>query len=646
MRMKILTILPIAKGIPRDELSYFSAKEVRLGTFVTVPFGKRTIQGIVIDANEVRDLKSSIKTSDFALRNVTTVHTDRELPSGMFQAAQNTARFYTGRPGNILEIMIPRQAFDHYLSHAITAPKTDRMHADIQAMQIPLRDRISYYKTFIRENFAKNVSTMIIAPTVVQAEQIYKSVMSGIEDRIVIAHSKKTKKHIEKVIAQVVEQKDPVVMVATAPFVSLIRSDWSTVIIEESSSSHYRYGFSMSFDLRFFVEQMAKWYGARLVYADTLLSSDIRYRIGRSEMLDMRSTWHIAKPESFKVIDTKTPAEIVQPRKIGKELTVARPPFKMISPELHAMIEKATSEKSQVLLLTTRKGIAPLTTCADCGTTVTCPVCQTPLVLHHKKSKDPADQARIYMCHHCMHTTTPQDRCASCGGWRLTMLGISTEGIRAEIEERFPNAKTFICDGDVTATPAAIAKTVQAWKETPGAIMIATPMAVPHIDQTDYGCIVSMDSLLSLPAYTSGEHALATALTFLERIERGALLQTRNFSHEVVQAIETENVFDFMRNEIESRTQFGYPPAKVLLKISHEVSKHEAKEVSEYFETVFRPYDPDILMKRSRLPDRIIVEAVLKVEPAIWNDFNHDLHVILAGLSPSFKKEVNPESVL
>ncbi len=47
------------------------------------------------------------------------------------------------------------------------------------------------------------------------------------------------------------------------------------------------------------------------------------------------------------------------------------------------------------------------------------------------------DRAHIYMCHHCMHTTAPTDTCANCGGWRLAMLGISTDRIADELEKIF-----------------------------------------------------------------------------------------------------------------------------------------------------------------------------------------------------------------
>lgn len=636
--MKILTIIPLAKGIPRDELSYFSAKEVPLGALVTVPFGNRNIRGVVVDQNNVRDLKSSIKSNDFALRNVSQVH-DELLPGGVFAAGQKTARFFAAPIGAVLQTMIPIQIFDYYLDHPVSLPGKNLAKPEIQALQVPLSERISYYKTLIRENLAKNVSTMIIAPTVIQAEKIFAAAQGGIEDKIAIAHSKKTKKHIGKVIARVIEKKDPVVLIATAPYASLIRPDWACVILETSSSSHYRYDFNPIFDMRFFVEEIAKWYGARILYADTLISSEIRYRVKKQEITDARTTWHIAKPENFQVIDMKTkPLSVTDVQKTKTK-------FQIFDTKTITLLQEAVIQKGNLLLLSTRKGLAPLTACSDCGATVACPVCGTPLVLHRKNTKDSDDTKRIYMCHHCMHTTLPTDTCAQCGGWRLAMLGISTDRIREELGKLFPQLKTFVCDGDTATTPPTIQKTIATWQKNPSALIITPPM-IPYIESAEYGTIVSLDSLISLPSYTSGETALGTALAFLEKINRGATVQTRNFDNDVIQAINNENIFDFMKFEQESRATFSYPPAKILVKISIVTKKTDTKEATKYLETIFKAYDPDILIKRGKKIDTLVVTGMIKVERDIWNDLDHDIHHIISELSKDFRKEVNPESVL
>ncbi|MDB4984281.1 MAG: helicase PriA [Patescibacteria group bacterium] len=635
--MKILTVIPIAKGIPRDELSYFSAKQVGLGTMVTVPFGGRKIKAIVIDENEVRDLKQSIKNESYSLKNILEIHADG-LPYCIFASAQKTARFFGQPAGAILETMVPKPLFEKYLSNPtppLPEAREGARNADIQSIQAPYRERISIYKTMIRENMARNSSTMVIAPTVIQAETLFAELKLGIDDRIFALHGKVSKKKLESNIKNVFERETPIVVIATPPYSSVLRNDWASFIVEQSSSHNYRYDFKPNFDMRLFLEQFALACRARVIYADTLLDIGIRTRINKREIIENRNTWHIAKPENFRVTDMK-PDE--------RPDTVRISPIKsdILGIDACAMLTAGIKDNANIMLLSQRKGIAPMTTCVDCGTVVSCPVCDTPLVLHRKK---PNSAERIYMCHHCLTSSIALDYCKNCNGSRFKMFGITTETIRAEVEKIFPTARTFLIDGDNAATPAAVSKTISAWQEESG-ILIATQAMLPYIPSADMGCIVSMDSMLSMPSYTSGENAVYSIVSFLEKISRAAIVQTRMHSHEAVQAIEREDLHGFMKSELESRIQFGYPPEKILLKISLDAKKTDAKDASVYLETIFKKYDPDILMKKSRDIDNSIIQAVMKIEPTLWNDENSRIQQIVREMPREFTREVNPDSVI
>lgn len=633
--MKILTIIPIAKGIPRDQLSYFSAKPVPVGTLVTVPFGNRSIKGVVVDQSEVRDLKGSIKSNNFALRNVTTVHTDQGLPSSIFQAGQSTAHFFAQRIGAVLETMIPHYVFDYYATHTVPQPTSTRLHTDIRGIQVCYTERISLYKTIVRENLGKAASTLIIVPSVIQAEMLYSALKSGIEEVLFVAHGRKTKKQLMSITDTVLESSSPIVLIATAPYTSIVRPDWDTFIIEAAGSPHYHYGFGPIFDMRHFIESMAKHSGVRLIYADTLLDTSIRMRCDLREITDLRTTWHITKPERFTIVDMRNDL---------RNGPVAKASVRIIDLATQKMISEALSQKTGALLLTTRKGLSPLTTCTDCGTSVTCPICQAPLVLHRKSST--SAEARVYICHHCLHTTLPQDRCASCGSWKLSLFGISTESIADEIRSQFPNTPIHIIDGDSTTTSLAISKIIKQWVNDAGSVLVATPMIIPYLEKISYGAIVSMDSLLSIPSYTGSETALHTVLSFLERIKVSAIIQTRNLSHDVIQTLHNESLFEFMKTEIDSRRQFGYPPANVLLKVSLEIPKEDARAATEYFEKIFLVWNPDILAKRSRNAGFIIIQAIIKAEISVWNDDESVLRSVIRELASECKVEVNPESVL
>ena len=651
--MKILTVIPIGKGIPRDELSYFSAREVKLGTIVTVPFGGRTIKGFVADAREVRDLKSSIKQESFALKNITEIHTDVTLPRGVFEAAQSTARFFVARVGAVLETVLPKIILDYYLEHAgnrgTHAPDEQvRVASDVAALQVPFTERILAYKSMIRENLAREKSTLIICSTIYETDRISELLKTGIEDRIVALHSKKTKLYFKKNLSRILAHTPPCIVIATPAYASLARNDWHDIIIERPSSPTYHYTFSPNFDFRYFIEQQSKNLGARLVVADTLLPTEIRFRISTREIYELRNTWHIARPDRFDIIDQKPPVADPNPQQIQQKKAYApvvnQKVFSTLSDQAVQMISESVATNKQVVLLASRKGLAPLTVCSDCGTIVSCPNCETPLVLHRTKSK-PSNQStptRSYLCHHCGFQTQPTDFCAHCFGSRLATLGISTERIQEDVLQQFPNVPVYILEreGD-----ESISKTLQTWNTT-GGVLITTPSLLPAIASVEFGCVVSLDALLSLPTYTSGETSLEILLQFLETVTTSAIIQTRNADHAVIRALASENLFEFIQDELKLRSQFNYPPEKILAKVSLDVPTSEAHDASRYFESIFGTLDPDVMAKKSRKPDFVTVTAVLKIERTIWNDFSSQIHELFDTLSPEIKVEINPDSVI
>ena len=132
----------------------------------------------------------------------------------------------------------------------------------------------------------------------------------------------------------------------------------------------------------------------------------------------------------------------------------------------------------------------------------------------------------------------------------------------------------------------------------------------------------------------------------IEHAQIEGILQTRNHDTSVMQAIANENIFDAVREELATRTQFGYPPEKVLVKISSEIRKTQAKEASEYLESVLKPFDPDLLIKRAAKPESVTVQALLKVSPSDWKHSDNELRHVMGLLGPEWKREVNPDSVL
>ena len=68
--MNIITVIPLARGIPKENLDYFTIKNIPVGTVVSIPLRKKIIEGIVVNTEDISQRKGSIKTSDFKLKRL------------------------------------------------------------------------------------------------------------------------------------------------------------------------------------------------------------------------------------------------------------------------------------------------------------------------------------------------------------------------------------------------------------------------------------------------------------------------------------------------------------------------------------------------------------------------------------------------
>ena len=71
--MKIIDIIPIAKGIPQEKLSYFTSKDVSVGALVSVPIRKKEIPAMVSAVSDAKESKTSLKNSDFSIKPIKSV---------------------------------------------------------------------------------------------------------------------------------------------------------------------------------------------------------------------------------------------------------------------------------------------------------------------------------------------------------------------------------------------------------------------------------------------------------------------------------------------------------------------------------------------------------------------------------------------
>jgi len=111
-----------------------------------------------------------------------------------------------------------------------------------------------------------------------------------------------------------------------------------------------------------------------------------------------------------------------------------------LSEPLAAAIDRHLQAGGQVLLFINRRGYAPTLLCDRCHWVAPCPRCDARLNLHRGEGS--------LRCHHCGYVDRPPRQCPSCGGRSLVPVGEGAERVEEALKNRFPGRRIERFDTD------------------------------------------------------------------------------------------------------------------------------------------------------------------------------------------------------
>lgn len=645
--MKIATIIPLQKGIFKENLTYFTAKDISPGDIVEVAVRNRKILGLVISADDAEGQKSDIKHLDFNLKKITEIKKESIFRKEFFEALFSLSDYSIQNKSILASILIPeilREQYDEIVKfkiHKILKHNESNIKAEKAVLQTNLEDRISYYKTLIRSAFAEKKSIFFILPTENDITEFAALLGKGIEQFTVQLHSNFTKKKILEKIKLTIESPHPLLILATPMFLSIPRYDIHTIIVELESSSSYKNFNKQSVDYRIFIELFAYSTGIRLIFGDTLLRLETLQRVKINELGEIRPvTFRLNWEGKVEINDTQILAKKDQK-------------FKIFSDESIAEIEHILSKKEKVFIFTLRKGLATYTMCRDCSQILFCKQCHAPVVLYLSKDKT----KRMFVCNRCGENKDPNTICAFCGSWNLFPLGIGTDTAYEELENILAKHKVKILqlDKDKVKNKKEAEKIIEEFMENDHTVLLGTEMALFYLNQKVHTSIVaSFDALWSIPNFKMGEKILHILLKILAKTEKKIIIQTKNTEDSAVLAIQNQNVNVFVNEELKDREELGFPPYKRFIKISYYGDKEQIKEARNFLEKNFEKYEPEIFSGFvNKIKGQYVINALIKLNPQKWSlpmlspgsSIDQDLSQLLFNISRDFDISIDPEDL-
>jgi primosomal protein N' (replication factor Y) len=430
----------------------------------------------------------------------------------------------------------------------------------------------------------------------------------------------------------------PVLILGTAPFLSIPRNDFGTIILEHESSSSYKMIGKPHFDLRIFAELFASKINARFILSDTILRLETIERVKIDNLIPMH-------PLSYRI---NFEGEIEISRKKEK--------FKIFSDKSIEEIKNTIAKKKNVFIFSLRKGLATMTICRDCNETVSCEKCGAPLVLYESHQ----GKKKMFVCNRCQEEKNGETVCINCGSWNLTPLGIGTDTVYEEIEKIFSisneRVKIFKLDKESAKNEKGAEKIIKEFEDNPGSILVATEMAFYYLqNKIPLSIIASFDSLWSIPNFKMSEKIIQIILSMIEKTKEKLIIQTKNEKDPAIKAFEAGNLLSFVREELKDRKNLNYPPFKRFIKITHLGDKEQTIKARKILEETFKEYKPEIFSGFvTRLKGKYVTNALIKMDPKKWSlpefstgsSLDESLLLKLLSLPPSFAIFVDPEDLL
>ncbi len=627
--MKIITAIPIAKGISRQELSYFTSKNISPGMLISIPVRKKLLPALVISSQEMKKIKTGIKKSDFPLKPIADIRSKNFLRPEFLEACREIADYFVSPAGAVIKDFIPQAVLLSAPDFENSEPRAETRH-EITVLQQQKEERMRSYKSIVREEFARNHSVFLCVPSSSDLEEISGEIKKGIEKYSMILSGEMPAKKIAELWRSALKEKHPVLIIATRLFLGLPRNDLGALIIERSWSSFYKLPGRPYLDIRKSAEIIASKLKIKLVFGGSVIRSEdfFRNNLAHSQRIP-------AQAEQV-LVDLKKGAE--------KEKT-----FQIISPELENILKEAIRKNERSILFASRRGYSPLIVCQECQRAILCKNCDAPLALHNGKIAG----KNKFVCHKCLGESAAAMKCPYCQSWQLGNFGAGVQKIKEEIAKKISGAKIFRLDSDTAKTKKAGRQIAEKFLSAPGGILIGTEMIFSFIRQladrpVENSAAVVIDPLFSLPDFRINEKIFQTLLRLRGLAKKTFLIQTRLPEMEIFDYAFKGNVSGFYRMELEKKKQFGYPPFKTIIKISREEKNKEIlkKEINLLEQKLAKWNPASYPAFIGKIKGAHIWHIIIKLEPNTWPEHQKELKEILFSLPPSWKINVDPESLL
>jgi primosomal protein N' (replication factor Y) len=506
------------------------------------------------------------KPKEFETSEILTV-LDRYYSERQIEIAKFISEYYFSSLGEAIALFIPyklnHQCDDvtHHKDTVLPILSTEQKRAYKRLLKkdrallfgVTGSGKTEIFISLMAKSIAEGKQCIFLMPEISLTPQMQTRLERYFDKRVVMWHSKLTKKQKDKIVELIYAgEVDIVAGARSALFTPL--DNIGLIIVDEEHDDSYKSMMKPRYHARDMAIYMGSRLGAKVILASATpsLSSYYKYDVIR-----------LKKP----FIETQKNYYFVR----GSTLT-------------NGMIKKIDENfraGEQSLLFVPTRGNFKYLYCKNCGKTHLCPYCSVGMALHR--------YVRHLKCHYCNYTEAIRDSCSYCGHIPLTSERMGTVEAKEMINSSIEDIVIEQFDRDSITTAGKLKKALKRFESKESHLLLGTQMLSKGHDYSNItlSIILGLDYILGLSDYRARERAMSLLIQIAGRSGRAksatVLIQSTNADFFKLYLNDYEA---FLKDEMEFVRDF-YPPFVSLARILISHTKDE-KASKIMLDTVMR----------------------------------------------------------
>ena len=464
----------IAVGLPLRQCFTYKSKEViKKGKRVIVPFGSKSIVGIVVK-------KIAKPKSLKGLKEIISIADEHSCFNGsIFEAITWASDYYHHPIGEVFFSFMPtllRKQNDKIIID-LDDNTEYKLNEKDKKLKLTKEQNINLSKLNKVEKFSpsliygvtgsgkteiylqlaekfilQNKSILILVPEINLIPQLEKRFKDRFNGDIGVYHSRQTPNQRLKIWLRS-KFGGIRIVIGTRSSVLMPLKNLGAIIIDEEHDQSYKQAEGFKFSGRDLAIKRAQ-------------IENIPVFLGSAT--PSLQTLKLVKEKKFKKFDLLRRVDGKKPPKLIPLDISDSPLLGGIAIQTMSIIEAAINKGEQVLIFLNRRGFAPLYECDNCGWVAKCSSCESNLVFHKSKNR--------LICHQCESVYGVNKTCPDCHSNEINTLGTGTERVEEVLRSTFKKVPIIRMDYDSTRLKGSIEAIYEKANTSKEAILVGTQM--------------------------------------------------------------------------------------------------------------------------------------------------------------------------